>query len=101
MSDELERKIKELEMHVDAYRFAAMEDVGLDAVDRIAKLYARINELESAVKKHREQTGQNMCWENDEELWTVLNDGVKIDHTAPNWCEFMTKCAQYRASKDK
>lgn len=56
--------------------------------------------LANAIRKHREQTGNNMCWENDEELWAVLEDGVKIDHTAPPWPEFMTKCAAYRASKD-
>jgi len=60
----------------------------------------RIQQLEDAIRKHREQTGNNMCWENDEELWAILGDGVKIDHTVPSWPEFMTKCAAYRASKD-
>lgn len=64
-------------------------------------LKQRVRELEDAIRKHREQTGHNMCWENDEELWAVLKDGVKIDHTAPPWQEFMTKCAAYRASKDE
>jgi hypothetical protein len=62
---------------------------------------SRIKELEDAIRKHRETTGHNMCWENDEELWTVLKDGIKLDHTPPNWCEFMQNCAAYRASKDK
>ena len=60
-----------------------------------------LNTFKDAIKTHREQTGHEMCWENDEELWTVLNDGVKIDHTPPSWCEFITKCAEYRKSKEK
>lgn len=67
----------------------------------IRKLQARIRELEAAIKKHRRRTGHNMCWENDEELWSVLKDGKKFDHTPPPWPEFMRRCALYRASKDK
>lgn len=122
----LKDQIKKLNDLVDAYRCAAMEDLGIDATDKIAKLGMKLGEekvaytkmetayenliqeyrqdkelYQNAIKKHREQTGHNMCWENDEELWSVLKDGIVIDHTPPNWCEFMTKCAQYRASKDK
>lgn len=61
----------------------------------------RIKQLEDAIRKHRAQTGHDMCWENDEELWQALGDGVDIDHTPPPWCEFMHRCAAYRASKDK
>ena len=56
--------------------------------------------LEDSIKKHREQTGHNMCWENDQELWSVLNDGVKTDHTPPKWDEFMIKCVEYRKSRE-
>lgn len=61
----------------------------------------RIKELEAAIKKHREQTGHEMCWENDEELWAVLGDDVKVDHTPPEWCEFIQKCAEYRKSRER
>ncbi len=67
----------------------------------VTELQNRILELESAIRKHREQTGHNMCWENDEELWSTLGDSIKIDHTPPPWEEFMHRCAAYRASKDK
>lgn len=76
----------------------------LDLIWRLLDIYKfkkRIKELETAIKKHRAATGHNMCHENDEELWLVLKDNVKIDHTPPPWCEFMQKCAEYRASKDK
>jgi hypothetical protein len=70
-------------------------------MDETARLKARVRELEAAIKKHRRQTGHNMCWENDEELWRVLGDKKKVDHTPPPWEEFMRRCAAYRASKDK
>lgn len=63
-------------------------------------LEERDGALEKAIRKHRDQTGHNLCWENDEELWSVLADGVKIDHTPPPWGEFMTKCAAYRESRE-
>lgn len=62
---------------------------------------SKVKFLEDAIRKHRDATGHDMCWENDEELWSVLKDGVKLDHTPPTWCEFMKNCAAYRASKDK
>jgi 8-oxo-dGTP diphosphatase len=65
------------------------------------QLKRRVEELEAAIRKHREATGHNMCWENDEELWAVLADGVVLDHTAPEHCEFFRKCIEYRESKDK
>lgn len=65
------------------------------------KLLKRIKELENAIKKHRKATNHEMCWENDEKLWEILNDKVKINHNPPEWCEFMKKCAEYRKSKDK
>lgn len=60
----------------------------------------RIQELEAAIRKHRQATSHDMCWENDVELWGVLKDSPKMDHTPPPWCEFMQRCAAYRASKD-
>lgn len=63
-------------------------------------LQARVTLLEEAIRKHRAATGHEMCHENDEELWAVLGDGVSVDHTPPPWCEFMQRCAAYRASKD-
>jgi len=69
--------------------------------EETAWMIGRIKELENAIKKHREQTGHEMCWENDEELWQVLEDGIKLDHTPPEWCEFMQKCAEYRKSRER
>lgn len=62
----------------------------------------RVVELEAAIKKHREQTGHNMCWENDRELWRVLGDKVDttFSHIPPSWPEFMDRCVQYRKSRE-
>jgi hypothetical protein len=68
--------------------------------EREAQLAERVAVLEAAIRKHRAATGHDMCWENDEELWEVLGDDVREDHTPPPWCEFMQRCAAYRASRD-
>lgn len=68
--------------------------------DDVLQLIFEARRLVTAIEGHRSKTGHEMCHENDEELWRVLNDKVRIDHTPPPWCEFMQKCALYRASKD-
>lgn len=37
----------------------------------------RIAELEAAIRKHRDQYGDDRCWENDIELYKVLRDNVQ------------------------
>jgi hypothetical protein len=64
------------------------------------ELTRRVAELERAIKRHRSRTGHDLCWENDEELWRVLGDGARVRHHVPPWDEFMTKCAQYRKSRE-
>jgi hypothetical protein len=59
----------------------------------------RILELETAIRKHHEAQGHDMCWENDEELYAVLKDDVKVDHTPPSRCEFRERCRQYYESR--
>jgi hypothetical protein len=66
----------------------------------IPDLVDEILRLRNAIRHHREQTGHQMCWENDEELWKVLDDQTKITHAVPSWPEFMQKCVEYRKSKD-
>ena len=67
----------------------------------LARLKKRVRVLEAAIKKHRRQTGHNLCWENDEELWRALGDKVKLDHTPPPWEEFIQRCAAYRQSRQR
>jgi len=69
--------------------------------DQMRELEDRIRTLEMAITRHHQKTkGHNMCWENDVELWKAV--GIKADHPdPPDWCEFMTKCAEYRKSREK
>lgn len=67
---------------------------------RNTELRARVAELEKAIKKHRSKTGHDLCWENDEELWSVLRDRARVRHEVPPWDEFMTRCAAYRKSRE-
>lgn len=63
---------------------------------------ARIKELEDAVRKHRDQTEHNQCWENDLELYEVLKDGgdnLGPHRTLPPREEFMTRCQAYYESR--
>jgi hypothetical protein len=66
-------------------------------------LKARIEELEEAIRKHRDQTGNNLCWENDRELWSILSDTpdtLRYPHeTLPDQEEFLTNCQRYYASR--
>ena len=65
------------------------------------ELEARVAALESAIRKHRAAQGHELCWENDDELWSALGDGVTADRRVPPWPEFMTRCAAYRAMLDR
>lgn len=67
----------------------------------IVHLKARIEELESGIRAHRDATvGHEMCWENDQTLWALLGEPDPNDHTPPPWCEFMQRCALYRAGRE-
>ena len=79
-------------------RYKKLDDHHLEETSWMIK---EIKKLEDAIKDHRAQTGHNMCWENDQKLWSVLNDNVKLNHTPPDWDEFITKCVEYRKSREK
>jgi len=66
---------------------------------RLIASQGEAKKLRDAIEKHRAQTGHNMCWENDEELWSVLGDSVSFDHTKPDRKEFLKRCEQYCDSR--
>ena len=96
MTPELERKLETLEIasHAPVIRSVIV-------ANELRWLIGEYRKLLVAIEKHRSATGHEMCHENDEELWAILSDGVTLDHAPPPWCEFMSRCALYRASKDK
>ena len=65
----------------------------------VKSLKARLLELEGAICRHHAQTQKDMCWENDVELWAVI--GIEdLPNNPEPWCQFMKKCAEYRASRE-
>lgn len=54
--------------------------------------------LRGAIMRHRSAQGHNLCHENDTELYSALEDGITVDHTAPPRCEFREKCREYYES---
>jgi hypothetical protein len=56
----------------------------------------RVEKLEAAIRKHRDQRGDDRCWLDDMELYAVIGDAVspKILEL-PEKSEFLGNCARY------
>lgn len=54
--------------------FSAVVDIAGHTAEQLAK---RIFELESAIRKHRDQRGDDRCWMDDEDLYRSLPEGYK------------------------
>lgn len=79
-----------------------LDDLGQDAAALAFMLRNRedrIRELEGAIRMHKAAQGHEMCWENDETLYSVLPEQNKVDHTPPARCEFRQKCRAYYESR--
>lgn len=55
----------------------------------------RVEELEDAIRKHRDQKGDDRCWMDDQELYAVLRDGVVADQRLPPEKEMLENCKRY------
>ncbi len=57
----------------------------------------RIKELEAAIRKHRDQRGDDRCWIDDLDLYRNLEDTRpgELDITLPPKCEFLQSCERY------
>lgn len=66
-------------------------------------LRERNTDMVAAIVDHWASTGHEMCHENDSKLWeATIADSVDLkskDHTPPEFCEFMSRCLQYRLGK--
>jgi hypothetical protein len=87
----------------------ANQDNHLEDAKRAAKELAKAlgdvkasnDRLREAIRQHWSMSrGHDMCWENDEKLWQSIGLSTARAEPPP-WCEFMQKCAEYRASRDK
>lgn len=74
-------------------------DDDLDRMDRTA-LLAEAKRLRAGIRKHRDSSGQDLCWHHPE-LWGLLPDGPAAMPTVPDWPEFMAGCVRYRESLDR
>lgn len=61
---------------------------------------SKYRELKLAVLRFLKADGHDLCWENRKELAQLVGYEEE-DKTVPSWCEFMTKCAEYRKSLDE
>lgn len=60
------------------------------------KCEKRIIELETAIRKHRDERGHNRCWLDDLELYKVLNESInENDFVLPPKTEFLDQCCKY------
>ena len=55
----------------------------------------RIQALEAAIRKHRDQKGDDQCWMDDQELYAVLNDGNLGDNTIGDPEKMLLNCQRY------
>jgi hypothetical protein len=74
-------------------------DGDLDRMSR-DELVAEVKRLRHGVRKHRDSTGQELCWHHPE-LWGLLPDKTDPLPTVPDWPQFIEGCVKYRKSLDE
>lgn len=57
--------------------------------------------LKDAIRKHRDARGHDRCWENDQELYALLGEGVPTSPELPPREEFMEGCSRYYADQSR
>lgn len=57
--------------------------------------FARVKELEDAIKEHRSQKADDRCIEDDDRLYAVLGDGIKCDRSVGSKEEMLKNCARF------
>lgn len=74
-------------------------DADVDAMTR-DQLVAEVKALRAGIRKHRDSTGQDLCWHHPA-LWGLLPEKTDPVPAVPPWPEFMAGCVRYRESLDK
>jgi len=59
------------------------------------KARQRVDALESAIRRHRDERGHNRCWLDDGELYAVLPEGTPPPTTLPPHDEFLSACERF------
>ena len=73
-------------------------DDDLDTLSR-EQLVAEVRRLRDGIRKHRDATGQDLCWHHPE-LWSLLPERTDPVPEVPEWPQFLAGCVRYRASLD-
>jgi hypothetical protein len=71
----------------------------LNALSR-EQLIAEVVKLRTAIRKHRDATGHELCWHHPD-LWSLLPEGTSPTIAVPAWPQFMRGCVMYRQSLDE
>lgn len=74
-------------------------DEDLEALSR-EELLVEIRKLRSAIRAHRDSSGQDLCWHHPA-LWSLLPEKVMPEIAVPEWPQFMRGCIRYRQSLDE
>lgn len=74
-------------------------DEDLDGMSR-SELIAEVIKLRTAVRRHRDSSGHDLCWHHPE-LWATLPEPVDPDIAVPPWPKFLRGCVAYRQSLDE
>jgi hypothetical protein len=64
------------------------------------QLITEIKKLRAGIRKHRDSTGQELCWHHPE-LWSLLPEKTDPKIEVPEWPEFMKGCVKYRQLLDE
>lgn len=66
-----------------------------DYEDYIQQLKNENSVLRAAIKEHRSQKGDDLCWLDDLKLYEVLNDGVVPDRRVGDKAEMLKNCERF------
>jgi hypothetical protein len=64
------------------------------------ELIAEIRKLRDGIRKHRDSTGQELCWHHPA-LWGLLPEKTDPLPRVPAWPQFLRGCVRYRESLDE
>jgi hypothetical protein len=64
------------------------------------QLVEEIKKLRAGIRKHRDSTGQDLCWHHPQ-LWSLLPEQTDPAIAVPAWPEFMKGCVRYRQSLEQ
>jgi hypothetical protein len=74
-------------------------DEDIDHLTR-EQLAAEVRRLRAGIRRHRDNTGHELCWHHPE-LWSLVPEKVSPDVAVPEWPQFLRGCVRYRESLDR